>query len=74
MEHTFIELDRAENTSAEEVSRGISFALKTTIMGLVGCLVLAVLGTILIRVAKGREAAQAPDTTPPTGHGGGTPA
>ena len=68
MENTYTELERAENTSAEEVSRGVSFALKTTTMGLVACLVLAVLGTILIRAAKGHEAAQTPDTTPPTNH------
>ena len=72
MEHTFTELDRAENTSAEEVNRGISFALKTTNMGLVACLVLAVLGTILIKVAKGREVTHTPDSNPPTDHGGGT--
>ena len=73
MEYTFTELDRTENSSAEEVSRGISFALKTTAMGLVACLVLAVSGTILIRIGKGREDAQASDTTPPTDHGSGTP-
>ena len=72
MEHVFSELDRAENMSAEEVNRGISFALKTTDIGLVVCLLLAVLGTILIKVAKGREATQTPESTSATDHGGAT--
>ena len=58
MKQTFQEIDRAENMSVEEASRGISLAAKTTNLGVVACFVLGVTGLILLKMSKSRDGAR----------------